>query len=296
MPGSGTPLPDYVLVTPARNEEDFIEKTIQSVIAQTHLPLKWVIISDGSTDQTDAIVEKYLPEHPFMELVKASHQGHQEGFGSKVKAVWAGVEKMAGLDYAFIGNLDADVSFEPDYFEKLLAVFLREPDLGLAGGLILELVHGQFLSRNTNLKSVAGAVQLFRRACWEDIGGYMPFSIGGEDAAAETMARMKGWEVHTVPDLGVRHHRLVLTGKRTILGARFNKGAMNHLLGYHPLFQLALCGRRAFSRPYVLGSIWMLTGYLWAKARRLPRPVPQDFVAYIQEEQLRRLKIKKRKT
>ena len=123
---------NYVLITPARNEAAFIEQTIQSVIQQTVLPLMWVIVSDGSTDGTDDIVKKYLPDYDWMELVRMSERKERH-FAGKVHAFNAGYEKVRHLNYDIIGNLDADISFEPMYFEYLLDKFYQDRTLGVAG-------------------------------------------------------------------------------------------------------------------------------------------------------------------
>src|SRR6185503_9927379 len=125
-------LPRYVLVTPARNEARFIEMTIRSVIAQTVRPAKWVIVSDGSTDGTDEIVQKYLNDHDWVELVKLPERA-ERNFAAKVTAFNQGYARVAGLQYEVIGNLDADVSFEPDYLEFLMTKFAANPRLGVAG-------------------------------------------------------------------------------------------------------------------------------------------------------------------
>src|SRR6204780_1487083 len=127
----------YVLVTPARNEEALIEKTIQSVIAQTVLPTKWAIVNDGSTDNTESIVSRYAANHPWIELVNLP--AHRDrSFAGKVHAFNAGQERVKDLDYEVIGNLDSDVSLDPDHFEFLLAKFQNEPRLGVAGTIFRE--------------------------------------------------------------------------------------------------------------------------------------------------------------
>ncbi len=118
----------------------------------------------------------------------------------------------------------------------------NQQSLGLAGGIILEEVGDRFVPQLISANSVAGAVQCFRRRCYEDFGGYLPMEIGGIDSMAEIMARMHGWDVHTFADLMVRHYGRVTTGARNVLATRFKKGRINHALGYHPLFQLCIGG------------------------------------------------------
>ena len=171
-------LPSYVLVTPARNEEDYIEKTIRSVISQTVLPLKWVVVSDGSTDRTDEIVRKYLPRHPWMELVRMPER-RERNFAGKATCFQAGYQKVRDLRFDVIGNLDADISFERDYFEYILDKFRGMPELGVAGTPFVEGTF-QYDYNYVNIEHVSGPAQLFRRECFEEIGGYVPITGRGD--------------------------------------------------------------------------------------------------------------------
>ena len=124
--------PSYVLVTPARNEAAHLAATIDGVIAQTVRPLRWVIVDDGSTDATAEVVQRRLPDAPWIELLRLPPRAVRE-FAAKVRAFEAGRTRLAGLDYAVIGNLDADITLEPRHFERLLARFADDPRLGVAG-------------------------------------------------------------------------------------------------------------------------------------------------------------------
>jgi len=166
-------LPAYVLITPARNEEAFIEKTIESMIFQTVPPLKWVIVNDASTDKTSEIVSRYLAQFPWIELVQMP-QRRDRSFAAKVQAFNAGYEKVKGLQYEVIGNLDADISFESDHLEFLLEKFLADPCLGVAGTIFKEKGYSSETDSFEGHKHVSGQCQLFRRQCWRQIGGYIP--------------------------------------------------------------------------------------------------------------------------
>jgi len=285
----------YVLVTPARNEEAQIESVLQAVTAQTVLPRRYVIVSDGSTDRTDEIVEEYARRHDFIELVRFE-KGKRGSFGSKALAFSAGYARLKTLDYDFVGNLDADISFDPNYFETILEEFKKDAQLGLAGGWVYVPVKGEYRPQMISDNSVAGAVQLFRRECFAAIGGYLPLKRGGIDTAAEITARMRGWKVRTIRSCKVLTHRPVRTGRGGVLATRFNKGVMNYEFGYHPLFQLAVSVRSIFSYPVFMGTFWMLGGYTWAMLKRHPRQVSDEFVAFLREEQLRRLCLRRAKT
>src|SRR5271156_4765549 len=190
----------YVLITPARNEEAFIEGTIRSVIAQSILPAKWIIVSDGSTDRTDDIVKQYAIQHDWIELVRMpEHRDRQ--FAAKANCFKAGYDRLKSLEFDLIGNLDADITFEPDYYAFLLGKFAENPKLGVTGTPFVEdtdqpgkhtYAHGA-----ANLEHVSGACQIFRRECFEAVGGYVPIKGGAIDWIAVTTARMKGWQTRT---------------------------------------------------------------------------------------------------
>jgi biofilm PGA synthesis N-glycosyltransferase PgaC len=278
----------YVLITPAKNEQANIERLIEAVLAQTVLPRKWVIVDDGSTDRTGEIVASYAERNPFIQMVTVQ-KSSQRDFASKAHGFSAGFQQLSGLDYDFVGNLDADVSFAPDYFERLLGKFSANPRLGIAGGIILERVGEQFIPQRISSNSVAGAVQLFRAQCFLDIGGYVPLRHGGIDAVAEIMARMHGWTVRTIAELSVRHYRRVSTGKRWIVSTRFQQGKTSYLLGYHPVFQTFSSLSRLRDRPFVIGSLVTLLGYFWAAMKRQQRGIPDEVVRYLRSEQVSRL-------
>jgi biofilm PGA synthesis N-glycosyltransferase PgaC len=278
----------YVLITPARNEADFIELTIQSMIAQTSLPLKWIIVSDGSTDSTDDIVKKYLQNNPWIELVRTPVRKERH-FAGKVHAFNAGYEKVKDLPYDIIGNLDADLSFEKDYFEYLLSKLADNPKLGVVGTPFVEDgKHYDF--RFASTEHVSGACQLFRKACFEEIGGYIPIKGGGIDWTAVTTARMKGWQTRTFTEKTCMHHRKIGTGDSGTLTAFYKYGQKNYFLGGHPLWHLFRSIFQMKNKPYFIGGMLLLWGYIWAFLSRMERPIPPDLVRFYRTEQMQRLK------
>jgi biofilm PGA synthesis N-glycosyltransferase PgaC len=281
--------PRYVLVTAAYNEERHIADTLRSVANQALRPCRWVIVSDGSTDRTDEIVREWVERHPNIELVRVE-KSEKHDFATKVRALHRGFERLAGVEYEFIGVLDADISFEPNYFERVLEYFADEPRLGIAGGDIEQLVDGTVVPRVKDLNSVAGAVQLMRRECFEQTGGLPALKHGGEDAAMEIAARMHGWKTRTFPEIKVVHFGLVGAGAGRPIKARFQWGRRNFNLGYHPLFQLARSAYRVQERPYVLGGLAELVGFVVGKARDREPSIDHDVVRYLRREQLEKLK------
>ena len=155
----------YVLVTPARNEAAFIERTIRSVLVQTSLPARWIIVSDGSTDGTDEIVKKYTDRYEWIQLVRMPERKERH-FAGKVYAFNAGYARLGELSYDIVGNLDADISFDKDYFSFLISRFADDTKLGVAGTPFREGTR-QYDYRFTSIDHVSGACQLFRRECFE---------------------------------------------------------------------------------------------------------------------------------
>ena len=280
--------PIYVLITPARNEAAFIEQTIQSVIAQTVRPLKWVIVSDGSTDSTDEIVTKHAADHPWMELVRMPER-RERHFAGKVYSFNAGYAKLSGLNYDIIGNLDADVSFDEGYFEFLLRKFSERPRLGVAGTPFKEGTY-QYDFRFTSIEHVSGQVQIFRRECFEEIGGYVPIKTGGVDLVAVITARMKGWQTRTFTEKHHQHHRRMSSAQHSVLGTAFDGGRTDYTHGCDPLWQLFRSLYQMTQPPIVLRGVLVLTGYLWAMVMREERVVPADLIRFRKAEQMRRLR------
>jgi biofilm PGA synthesis N-glycosyltransferase PgaC len=281
---------DYILVTPARNESEYIYQTLKSVVAQTILPQKWVIVSDGSTDDTDRIVERYINKYKFIELVRRDSTDSRN-FSSKVYAIREGLLHLDNAEYEFIGNLDADISFSADYFERILKRMNECPGVGIGGGHEWEKIRGKWIPQKTSFDwSVTGGVQFFRRKCFKVIGGYLPLKFGGEDSIAEVMARMHGWQVRTFPDIKVRHHRPMGTEGIDLLAAKFRGGILDHSLGTHFIFEVAKCLGRIFEPPKLFGAILRFYGFCWAALQRKTLAVPEQTAAYLRKEQLLRLR------
>jgi glycosyltransferase involved in cell wall biosynthesis len=283
------PLP-YVLITPARNEERHIEKVIQSMIAQTELPIKWVIVNDGSTDTTASIVEPYLAKNNWIELVNLpAHRDRT--FAAKVYAFNAGFERVKNLEYEVIGNLDSDLSFDPDYCEFLLSKFQEDPRLGVAGTIFREDGYSSATDSFEGQNHVAGGCQLFRRQCFRDIGGYVPNKAGGIDWIAVTTARMMGWTTRSFREKSFFHYRSLGTAERSLLASTFSYGEKDYYLGGHPVWEFFRVGYRATKKPYLVGGVALYSGYLSAFLRRMKRPVSADLMRFHRKEQMSKLKM-----
>ena len=281
-------LPSYVLITPARNEAHNIEQTIECVVHQTLLPAHWVIVNDGSTDATAAIVRRYVGRYGWMELIDLP-QHRDRTFAAKVHSFNAGYERLRNLDWDVIGNLDADLTFEPDYCEFLMTKFAEDERLGVAGTIFHEEGYSSDTDSFEGLTHVAGGCQLFRRHCFDAIGGYVPNEAGGIDWIAVTTARMRGWKTRSYREKAFFHHRSLGTAERGRLAAAFSYGEKDYYLGGSPIWEFFRVSYQMKKRPYVLAGVSLGLGYVWALLRRTKRPVSPELVRFHRTEQMLKL-------
>jgi poly-beta-1,6-N-acetyl-D-glucosamine synthase len=282
-------LPSYVIVTPARNESRSIGLTIQSVVAQTALPLKWVIVSDGSTDGMDEIVQKYAADHPWIELVRMPERKERH-FAGKVYAFNAGLARVQDVQYEVVVSLDADITFEEDYLEFLLGKLASDGGLGLVGTPFRETSNETYDYRFVSIEHVSGACQVFRRKCFEDIGGYMPVKGGAIDNIAVISARMKGWKTRTFTEKYCLHHRQMGTAQQSAWSARFKFGLKDYAIGNHPVWEMFRTAYQMTKKPVIIGGVALGAGYLWACVRRTERPVSGELMRFHRREQISRLR------
>jgi len=278
----------YVLITSARNEEKFIQGTIRSVVAQTRLPERWVIVDDGSTDRTAEIVARYTKDYRWIELIRRP-QRKDRNFAGKVHAFNDGLARVQPIEAELIGNLDADVSFGPDHFEFLLKKFVDVPLLGVAGTAYSEEGWDSTRDSFEGQTSVHGACQLFRKRCFDEIGGYQPSRSGGIDWIAVTTARMRGWRTWNYRERRFHHHRTMGTAERSRLGAMFDYGKKDYFLGGSAIWELFRAGYRMTRKPVLLGGMALLFGYCTAALQRIERPVSPELIRFHRREQMAKL-------
>jgi glycosyltransferase involved in cell wall biosynthesis len=279
----------YILITSARNEEKFIEGTIQSVVAQILLPERWVIVDDGSTDRTAEIVERYVKSHPWIELVRRP-QRQDRNFAAKAHAVNAALERVRSLQFEVIGNLDADVSFEPGYMAFVMERFSADPELGVAGTPFTEEGYDSTKNSFEGENYVAGPCQLFRYRCWQEIGGYVPNRAGGVDWIAVMTARMRGWKVRSFSEKRFHHHRSMGTAEKGKLAALFAYGQKDYYLGGSPIWQIFRIGFQMSKKPVIRGGLALMCGYGWAALRRMERAVSPELMRFHRREQMKKLR------
>ena len=251
--------------------------------------MKWIIVSDGSTDGTDQIVEKYAASYPWIELVRMLARVERH-FAGKIRAFNAGYDVVKNLPYEMIASMDADISFDEDYFSFLLQRLEENPELGLVGTPFQEKSGRTYDYRFVNIEHVSGACQLFRRECFEAIGGYVPVKGGGVDHIAVVTARMKGWKTRTFIEKVCLHHRPMGTALSGQLKVRFKFGIRDYVFGNHPLWEPFRVLYQVTRPPYFIGGILLLSGYIWGFLSRAEKPVSRDLVNFQRREPLQRLK------
>lgn len=279
----------YVLITPSRNEEKFIQQTLDSMVAQTLLPERWIIVDDGSTDRTGEIADDYARRHPWIEVLHRPRH-LDRSFAGKVHAFNAGFERVKSLEFEVVGNLDSDLSFDSDYLEFLMRKFAEDPKLGVAGTPFIENGYDSARDSFEGQNHVAGGCQLFRRKCWEDIGGYVPNRAGGIDWIAVTTARMKGWTTRSFLEKRFNHYRSLGTAERGALAALFSYGEKDYYLGNSPIWEMFRVVYRMTKQPLLLGGLSVMAGYVSAALRRMNRAVSPELMRFHRREQMKKLK------
>jgi glycosyltransferase involved in cell wall biosynthesis len=278
----------YLLITPAKNEEAFIELTIRSVVDQTVRPVCWLVVSDGSTDSTNEIVSRAAQQHDWIKLFRMPERTTRD-FGGKAHCFNTGYARIAHLPHQVIASLDADITFERDYFEFLLDKLANDPSLGIVGTPFSE--NGRTYDyRFSSTDHVSGACQVFRRECFASIGGYVQSKGGGIDVIAVLTARMKGWRTRTfIEKYSVHHRPMGSANHRHKVIANFRFGQKSYRLGYHPVWQMFRSVYQMTKKPYVIGACADCLGYFWAMLSGGDRSVTPELRNFQRQEQMKRL-------
>lgn len=278
--------PSHVLITPAKNEGHTIGDTIQSVLDQTLRPREWVIVSDGSTDSTNARVELASRSHPWIRLLPLS-SGKFHQFGRIAYLIHAGLRHLNARDYDWLSLLDADIRLPPNYYHSVAAAFAADPRLGVTGGIVTDVGQPHRIPRNH--QEIPGAVQCIRRSCFERVGGLLPIPQGGWDGVLCAMARMHGWRTNLLTDVFADHLKPRNISQGNPVRRKWQMGERDYAVGYHPCFELIKCLSLALRPPRVIGAAAWWLGFCRAALNHQPRPVPEEVVRFIRSEQLHRL-------
>lgn len=282
-----------VLISPVRNEEDYLEKTIESVAKQTLLPVEWLIVDDGSTDKTSQILAQATKEYPWIHIVSKPDRGKRSVGPGVVEAFYYGYERLYTQDYDFIGKLDGDLEFKPEYFATLIDYFNNDPYLGSASGKPYLLEEGKLTIERMSDEMVAGQINFYRRQCFEDIGGLVRQVHW--DGIAYHRARMKGWRTRSIdePNLIFIHQRLMGSSEKGIITGRLRWGRGQYFMGTHLLYIFAIGFYRMLEKPYVIGGLLIVLGYFQAMWEKMPRYEDSEFRKSLHAWQMARLKLGK---
>jgi poly-beta-1,6-N-acetyl-D-glucosamine synthase len=277
----------YVVITPAKNESKFIAQTINSMIKQSIKPQQWIIIDDGSSDNTLEIIEEVASKYNWIEVIKNESNEKRAPGAAVVNAFNYGLIKIIN-DYDFIVKLDADLEFDKDYFEKLLKQFEINEKLGIAGGYCVNLFKGNKIKiDNTPEYHVRGATKMYRKNCFRDIGGLM--KRFGWDGIDEMKAMMLGWETKSFRDIIVFHLRP--TGKETgLLRYAWRRGKLDHYMGYNPIYLILSCIKNFNKKPYLIFGLSLLAGYIYSYLTHSEQINDRKLILYIKKFQRQRIK------
>jgi biofilm PGA synthesis N-glycosyltransferase PgaC len=280
------PMTQYIIITPARDEENYLEKTIVSVAKQTIVPLQWIIVNDGSCDRTGEIIDRYAAIYPWITARHRPNRGYREAGGGVIATFYDGYAQIQSWNWDFLVKLDADLSFSEDYFEQCFAEFSKDVHLGIGGGGIYHNVDGEFKLEPNPQFHVRGATKIYRRECWEALGGLL--RAPGWDTVDELKANMLGWSTRTFANLRLSHYRFTGAAEGAWKDCIKN-GRANYITGYHPFFMLLKCARRLVLKPYILGSVGLGWGFLSSYWRCTPRVQDRELIRYTRNQQMRRM-------
>lgn len=279
-----------VIISPVRDESQYLRLTLDSVVAQTARPVEWILVDDGSRDATPEIVREYAERYPFIRLEIRQDRGFRKLGGGVIAAFNFGRDHIRTPDYRYIAKLDGDMSFGPHYIEHMIAKLEASPRLAAVSGKVYRSEGGRYIEERHIAEQVAGQFKLYKREAFEDIGGFVEHLAW--DGIDIHRARMKGWETLSFydPDAWLWHHRIMGSSDRSLYVGRLRWGRGNWYMGYHPLYALATGLNRIREKPYVIGGLLMIAGYVGAALRRLPRYEDLEFRRELRRWQLQRIK------
>jgi len=286
----------YLLVSPTRDEAKYLRRTLDSVRAQSVPPARWVVVDDGSTDETPAILEEYARQLPYLRVVRRTDRGQRRVGPGVIEAFYAGLETVHLEDFDYLCKLDSDLELPPRYFELLMARMEREPRLGTTSGKpwFVHQRSGALLREVCSDEMSAGMTKFYRVACFNEIGGFVREVMW--DGIDCHRARMLGWIAESVDaeELRFVHLRPMGTSQKGIWTGRVRHGFGQYFMGSSPLYHLAVAVYRLPMYPMVIGSAAILWGYLESWLRGLPRYDDLDFRRFLRSYQHACLRMGKR--
>jgi biofilm PGA synthesis N-glycosyltransferase PgaC len=288
MPGVSS-LPTYAVVSPVRDEAEHLARTAEALLGQTHRPAAWVIVDDGSSDDTPAIAARYAAAHDWIEVVSAEDR-HERARGAPIVRAFNRGRRALTVEPDVLVKLDGDVYLPPHYFDWVCHVFARDPRAGIVGGVTyVPSADGRWQRDSVNLDTLRGVAKAYRVACLDDIGG-LPESMGW-DGIDEFAARARGWHVHVLTELSILHYR-PRGARQRWWKARWEEGRANHYMGYRPAFLAVRAVKQMLVQsPPLLGGLVLATGFAWSSLTRRPRHADAKAVELLRADQSRRLRL-----
>ena len=280
----------YLVVSPCRNEAEYMRKTLESMVVQTLRPVLWVIVDDGSTDETPAILADYAAEHDWIKIVAKPDRGHRAVGPGVIEAFYAGLETVTDLSpYLAIGKLDLDLDLPAKYFEILIDRMVADPRIGTCSGKPYIRRGDALVSERRSDDMSVGMTKLWRTTCFDAIGGVVREVMW--DAIDCHKARQLGWRAISwdEPELRFEHLRPMGSSQTSIYTGKRRHGFGQYFMGTDPLYFAATAAFRAMEPPYVLGGLSMLQGYFGAMLkgeRRLDDPELIKFIRAYQRKTL----------
>jgi cellulose synthase/poly-beta-1,6-N-acetylglucosamine synthase-like glycosyltransferase len=271
----------YLLVSPCRDEAPYLQTTIDSVARQSVLPAKWLIVDDGSSDGTPRILDEAARAHSFIQIVRRDNRGHRLVGPGVIDAFYYGLSQVDLEAYDYVCKFDCDLEMPPRYFERVLEYFEKDPFLGTLSGKLHLRLSGKLVRERTGDENSVGPVKFYRRACFRDIGGFVREVCW--DGIDGHMCRMKGWIAKSVddPELRIVHLRQMGSSHLNLWNGRKRWGRGKYFMGSAPYYVAAVSLYRMAERPYVLGGLGILWGYVQARLGRLPRMTDPDYLRHV---------------
>ena len=276
----------YVIVSPVRDEEEYVERTIDPVLSQTIRPAEWVIVDDGSRDGTARIIDHYAEKYSWIRAHHRVDRGERVPGTGVMEAFYDGYSRLHCQDWEFIVKLDGDVGLDPDYFQRCFDHLRKDPTLGMCGGTMYCPTDGKLTIERNPPFHVRGPISLYRRSCWNAIGGL--HKMTGWDSLDEFQANRLGWRTKSFSEIKVIHYRP--TG--AVQGAwrdGIKMGKASYIAGYHPIFMAVKCAKRLVQKPFIVVAIAHAYGFLSGYLHRIPQVQDRELIQYIRKQQIRRL-------
>lgn len=285
----------YIIISPVRNEEKYLPNTIKSIVEQTIHPIAYILVDDGSTDKTAEIIKQASSEHPWIHYVGRVDRGERKVGPGVIEAFYDGYDKIKDKKFDYICKMDGDLTIGPNYFETLLNKFDKDHCLGSASGkLFLDLGNGELAEERIIDESVLGGMLCLKKKCFQDIDGFVREVMW--DGIAFHRARIAGWKTRSFrdPELMIYDHRLMGSSNKSIYHGRIRWGWGQYFMGTHPLYILAVGLYRMRERPFIIGGILIVLGYLKGFITRTRQYDYPGFRKSLHAWQLERLKLGKR--